>query len=162
MNTRSPRSSLLVVALAVALAPAAAQACSEGMFNSGKGLAFQTYLAPRPARVLIYSTAPEEERAALHAGLQKAGHRITEVSDAAALVAAIRHERYDAVITRLDAAEQIAAQADADIPPVLPIVARAERNSPQVRGRFDLFLLDGASLGQYLRAINRALRSSTN
>ncbi|MCI1710644.1 MAG: hypothetical protein LKM39_10335 [Chiayiivirga sp.] len=112
--------------------------------------------------MLIYSTAPEEERAARHAGLQKAGYRITEVNDAAALAAAIRHERYDAVITRLDAAEQIAAQADADIPPVLPIVARAERNSPQVRGRFDLFLLDGASLGQYLRAINRALRSSTN
>jgi hypothetical protein len=40
---------------------------------------------------------------------------------------------------------------------LLPIVARADRDSPQVRAHFATVLVDGASLGQYLRGIHRAL-----
>ena len=33
---------------------------------------------------------------------------------------------------------------------------RSARNAPELRSRFNLFLVDGASLGQYLKAINQA------
>jgi hypothetical protein len=42
-------------------------------------------------------------------------------------------------------------------PRLLPVVARSLRNQPELRSRFELFLLDGASLGQYLKVINQAL-----
>ena len=162
MNVRSPRLTMHALVLVAALTPPLSHACSEGMFGSGKGLAYQTYLAPRPARLLIYSPAPVAEREALHAGLQKAGHQVTVVDDASALAAAIKSEQYDVVITGLDDAQEVASQGGENAPPVLPIVARADRNSPVVRDRFDLVLLDSASLGQYLRTINRALRSQAN
>ena len=156
------RNALTPLALAALLGclPGITQACSEGMFNTGKGLAFQGYLAPRPAQVLIYATAPQQEGDRLYAGLEKAGHTVTVVNDEAALAAALGQQHYDVVITALDSADQVTASAGtADAAPrLLPVVARSERNAPQVRDRFEVFLLDGASLGQYLGGINRVLK----
>jgi len=156
------RNVLMPLALAAVLGclPGITQACSEGMFNTGKGLAFQGYLAPRPAQVLVYATAPAQESDRLYAGLEKAGHTVTVVHDEAALAAALGQKRYDVVITALDDAEQITASAGAgdSAPRLLPVVARSARNEPQVRDRFEVFLVDGASLGQYLGGINKVLK----
>lgn len=157
---RSSLCSVFIVS-ALALAPLPAQACGEGMFNTGKGLPYQAYLAPRPAAVLVYSTpdASGAEQDALHAGLQKAGHTVTVVRDADSLKRAIGEHRYDVVISAFDVVDAIPTQVTAgETPPsILPVVARSARNSPQLRDRFDLFVLDGASLGQYLRAINKTV-----
>lgn len=151
---------------ALVLAPAAVTACGEGAFNAGKGLPFQGYLAPRPATVLIYSnpdpTATDSDRRALYAGLQKAGHKLTVVTDATGLTTALREKHYDVVITAFDAVDAVAtATADAGDtagkPALLPVVTRTDRNSPQVRSRFGAFLVDGASLGQYLKMISKSL-----
>lgn len=63
------------------------------------------------------------------------------------------------VISAFDVVDAIPTQVAAgETPPsILPVVARSARNSPQLRDRFDLFVLDGASLGQYLRAINKTV-----
>jgi hypothetical protein len=42
------------------------------------------------------------------------------------------------------------------------VVARNRRNAPEVGNRFKLFLLDGASLGQYLKGINQLLSLRVN
>jgi hypothetical protein len=154
------RSRFIVLLLASA-APSAALGCGEGMFNTGKGLAYQAYLAPRPAAVLVYTTpgASSDEQERLHAGLQKAGHTVTVVRDTESLQRAIAEHRYDVVISSFDVVDAIPSQAGAGAATLLPVVARSARNSPQVRDRFDLFVLDGASLGQYLRAINKAVAS---
>lgn len=140
------------------LAPPLALACGEGMFNTGKGLPYQSYLAPRPAAVLVYADAARSLPArdeSVYAGLKKAGHRVTVVRDPQSLKQAMREARYDVVISALDDVEAVTA-AEAEQPPaLLPVVARAVRDTPQVKNRFELFLLDGASLGQYLRAINK-------
>jgi CheY-like chemotaxis protein len=136
-----------------------AHACGEGQFNMGQGLRYQGYLAPRPATVLIYDDgAVAPERKALYAGLQRAGHHVTVVRDAGSLSRALDATRYDVVISDLADADAIAtrgAQAAAR-PPLLPVVERSARNQPALR-RFHAFLLDGASLGQYLKAINQLL-----
>ena len=157
MNRSAAFRPMLLAALI--LAPFAAQACGEGMFNTGKGLPYQAYLAPRPAAVLVYATpdASGAEQDALHAGLQKAGHTVTVVRDADALKRAIGEHHYDVVISAFDVVDAIPTQAGATPATVLPVVARNQRNSPQLRDRFDLFVLDGASLGQYLKAINSAV-----
>ena len=82
------------------------------------------------------------------------------VGNADAMSQALRAGRFDVVIADFDAA------ADCSRAPcrhvrrnrgVLPVVARSRRNAPEVRNRFKLFLLDGASLGQYLKGINQLL-----
>ena len=154
MSTFSPR---IVLVLALGALPLPALACGEGMFNTGKGLPYQAYLAPRPAAVLVYGEpdASRAREATLYAGLQKAGHQVTVVHDSAALERAIASRRYDVVISSLARVDDLGARTgDAAL---LPVVARRERNASHVRERFDLFVLDGASLGQYLRAINKAV-----
>lgn len=155
MNTKS---TVCTLALVLAL-PAAAHACGEGMFNTGRGLPYRAYVAPRPAAVLVY--ADERSHAAhgraqdLYAGLQRAGHTVTVVRDASSLEAALRERPYDVVISAFEAVDAVRPAAGMATPKLLPVVSRAARNAPEVKARFDLFLVDGASLGQYLRAIHR-------
>jgi hypothetical protein len=156
----------IALSMSLAFASAPAMACGEGAFNAGKGLAYQGYLAPRPATVLVYAnpdpTVNHADRDALYAGLTKAGHKLTVVKDAGELASALRERHYDVVITAFDAVDTVQA-ATADVgnaagkTALLPVVARSDRDSPQLRGHFDAFLVDGASLGQYLKMISKAL-----
>ena len=146
------------LACVLALASPPASACGEGLFNMGQGLRYQGYLAPHPANVLVYDDGTSDRRA-LYAGLQKAGHSITVVATADALSRALQQRRYDVVIADFDDAAAVESRtaATAAKPRLLPVVARNERNAPELHGHFSLFLLDGASLGQYLKVINRLL-----
>ncbi len=164
MNRILLASAALAGALALSLFPAPAFACGEAMLNSGKGLPYQSYLAPRPAVVLIYATpdptASASQREALFSGLKKAGHTVTMVGDAAALTSALRERHYDVVISALDAAESVTAAAQETQQgktALVPVMARSEANSLQVRGKYSAVLVDGASLGQYLKIINTVL-----
>lgn len=156
---RSSILATLALASALALPASPSQACGEGQFNMGQGLRYQGYLAPRPATVLVLDDGTmEPQRKALYAGLQKAGHRVTVVSDAAALSQALGEKRYDVIIASFADVDAVAARAAgaSTQPRVLPVVQRNARNEPALR-RFPLFVLDGASLGQYLKVINQAL-----
>ena len=150
-------------ASALLVAPTPTRACGEGQFNMGQGLRYQGYLAPHPATVLVYadsaSGADSEDRQALYRGLEKAGHRITIVTDPAGVSRALASKHFDVVIANFNevaAVESTVANA-AEKPLMLPVVARSERNSPALSSRFALFLIDGASLGQYLKVINQAV-----
>ena len=154
----------LASAALLALSAGPVRAGGEGMINEGKALPYQTYLAPRPAAVLIYAnpdpTATDPQRQALYAGLERAGHKLTVVTDTAALASALRDRHYDVVIASFDAADIVTAatvEANAGKTTVVPVVARDQNKSPQVRGRYGAFLVDGASLGQYLKTINTVM-----
>ena len=146
------------LAAALALACTDARACGEGTFNMGQGLRYQGYLAPHPATVLVYDDGAANHRA-LYAGLQKAGHTVTVVGNAGDMSRALHARRFDVVIADLDdaAAMQPEVAAASARTTLLPVVARNRRNAPELRGTFKLFLLDGASLGQYLKVINQSL-----
>jgi hypothetical protein len=144
------RSTVCLLGLVLAAASTTATACGEGMFNSGQGLSYQTYLAPRPALVLIYDPAGAAAQP-LYAGLERAGHKVTVVRDAQALAEATTTGRFDVVIGGLAALEALPT-ASAHL---LPVVTRSDRQRAQAR--FGTVLLDGAGLSQYLRGIHRAL-----
>ena len=149
--------------LALGLLPASlALACGEGQFNMGHGLQYQAYLAPRPATVLIYSGGGETpaQRSALVRGLRDSGHKVTAVADPAAMAQALQAQRFDVLIADyedIDAAATQAQAAGANAPALVPVVARSMRRDPGLKERFRSFVLDGASLGQYLKSINTAL-----
>lgn len=155
MNKSFLATTLLASALALVQPPV--QACGEGQFNMGQGLRYQRYLAPRPATVLVYDDGVAD-RKALYAGLQKAGHTVTVVGNPAALSQALGGHRFDVVISDFDQVDAVAANAGVVRSRVLPVVERSQRNAPEVRNRFKLFLIDGASLGQYLKLINQLVQ----
>lgn len=143
---------------AVAASPATAFACGEMMFNAGKGLPFQSYIAPQPANVLVLWTDASHD--AYYAELMRAGHRVTLAIDAQDMEQALAQNDFDIVIADFDALNEVPAQVATNSgsgPRLLPIVARSLRKSPQVRDRFEQFLVDGASVGTYLTVINRVL-----
>ena len=146
-----------------ALSSPPAAACGEGQFNMGQGLRYSGYLAPRPATVLIYDERTGDLAAgdATYRGLEKAGHTITVVGDLAALERALGANQFDVVIAKLDRIEAIRADsALAAGPHLLPVVERGARNDPGLKARYKPMLPDGASVAQYLKAINLALAPS--
>jgi CheY-like chemotaxis protein len=152
-----------LLCVAMILGPATAMACGEMMFNAGKGLPFQTYLSPRPADVLILSDRSAEAREVAYSGMEQAGHRLTFVSGVDELADALAAGHYDIVIVALESVDKVKARVSgqrASAPQLVPVVARTARNSPQVRGRFEQVLLDGASTGQSLSVIERVLTGS--
>jgi hypothetical protein len=149
---------IAALGLSLALVCSTASACGEGQFNMGQGLRYQGYLAPHPATVLVYDDGASA-RPALYAGLKKAGHKVTVVGTADAMSQALQAGHYDVVIADFDdaAALQSRTSGTSAKPGLLPVVPRNRRNAPEVSSRFKLFLLDGASLGQYLKGINQLL-----
>lgn len=160
MNRRPVSLSTTLLACSLCLAAPPAPACGEGIFNMGQGLRYQGYLAPRPAAVLIYDSNPMERRN-VYVGLYRAGHRLTLARNAEDLARALQHSRFDVVISTLEQMDAVMARTATQSPPgLLPVVQRQQRNAPEVRGRFAVFLLDGASLGQYLKGIDRLVKDA--
>jgi ABC-type phosphate/phosphonate transport system substrate-binding protein len=150
---------LVPLLLAASIGASPALACGESMFNTGKGLEFQAYLAPRPATVLIFGTpdptTSDAQRTELVKGLEAAGHKVVAVADADAYAQALRGGKVDLVIADAAAVDALAAANGASAAPrLLPVVPKGNRNAG---GTFELFLKSGARLGQYLRAIDKAV-----
>jgi hypothetical protein len=151
--------SILTLATGLAVA-GSASACGESSFNAGRGLEYQAYLAPRPATVVIYGTpdpsASPQARKTLLAGLEGAGHHVVIVEDPTAYALALQQQKVDLVIADAGSLEALAAaNGTATAPRVVPVLAG--RDASAIRGRFDLYLRAGAGLGQYLRAIDKAV-----
>lgn len=147
-----------ILLMTLAASPVGVFACGEMMFNAGRGLPFQSYRAPTPADVLVLWTDASHD--AYYAELERAGHTITLVDTAEDMAWELEQNHFDIVIADFDSLsvvpEQVVAGSGSG-PRLLPIVARKLRKSPQVRDRFDQYLIEGASLGQYLTVINRVL-----
>jgi ABC-type phosphate/phosphonate transport system substrate-binding protein len=159
------RIALVPLLLASAVAAPPALACGESMFNTGKGLEFQAYLAPRPATVLIFGTpdptSSDAQRAELVKGLEAAGHKVVAVADVDAYAQALRAGKVDLVIADAGAVDRLAgAQGEGAAPRLLPVLAKGTRPESTQGGRFELFLRGGARLGQYLRAIDKAVSTA--
>lgn len=158
-----PRPLTTMFSVAVLLATASPVfACGEGIFHMGGGLRYQGYLAPRPATVLVFDDerTPRAEKIALYRGLVQAGHRLSIAHNADELAQAMHQRRYDVVIADFSQVGTVGAAAPsaARSPKLLPVVQRSQRDAVNLRSRFEVFALDGASLGQYLKLINRLMK----
>jgi PleD family two-component response regulator len=142
-------------AFAIAIIAMPAHACGEGQFNMGQGMRYQGYLTPRPATVLVYDQDPAQRRS-IYLGLNRAGHHLTVARTPDDLARALQGKRNDLVITHHGNADA----NDAAPARLLPVVQRQQRNETSVRSRFRVFLLDGASLGQYLKGIDQLVRGT--
>ena len=146
---------------AVSLVPQPGFACGEGIYAMGEGSRHRGYLAPRQATVLIYNdqgTVPEATKA-VYRGLVHAGHKVEVARNAGQLSTALRDRRYDVVIAEYDQIDVIDLQVDL-VPKtsLLPIVPDKQRSSDDWKERFRFSLTQGASLGQYLKLIDKLVK----
>lgn len=157
-----PRVLLLGALLSVAsLAPQPGFACGEGIYTMGEGARHRGYLAPRQATVLIYNdqgTVPEATKA-VYRGLVHAGHKVEVARNAGQLSTALRDRRYDVVIADYDQIDVVDLQVDlVSKTSLLPIVTNEQRGTDSWKERFRFSLTQGASLGQYLKLIDKLVK----
>ncbi|MEO6065922.1 MAG: hypothetical protein ABIP49_09120 [Lysobacterales bacterium] len=160
---KKPLISTLVTGVLL-VAAADAFACGETLFRTGQGMRYNSYAAPRPATVLIYSdatSATAKNERELRQGLEKAGHRVTVVSNAEGWSTATGARPFDVVIADLaeiDALTESMASASAK-PDFLPVVTRSDGTERELRARFAWCVREGAGVGQYLKAINKVMEA---
>ena len=153
-----------LIAGSLSAVPLDAQACGATLFGAGQGSRFQAYRARVPADVLIYAspqlaTSTATSEPGIQAGLKKAGHRVTVVSDADALASALSGQRFDVVIAEAGEVDAVAAQLGNAGRPVgvLPIAVGESDGAGLSRERYPQLLAGGANLGQFLKAINQLM-----
>ena len=146
----------LLLSSVLMAASGAALACGEMMVNSGKGLAFQSYLDSNPAEVLVLFTEDSDERA--FAGLEQAGHHLKLVVNASQLAEELASGKYDIVIAEYALVDTVAPLASSTSGTrLLPIVARGLRRSTDVKERFKHVLEAGRGVSSYQAVIRRVM-----
>jgi len=149
-----------IVAGILALASMGAQACGDVLFRVGHGMRYDSYVAPRPAAVVIYGRADGAmtgKENALRKGLEKAGHKVTMKSAGEGLVPDSGARPYDVVIAELAAIRPLAESVEgaAQRPAFVPVVGSGAEGD--LRDRYQWWVKEGASLGRFLQAIDKAM-----
>lgn len=146
----------LLVSALIAV-PLPVLACQEIVVSMGKGLATQAYIAPNPANVLILWSDASHNRE--YRGLELAGHHLTLVADVEELSTELDQGDYDIVIAPIDSVDAVAPLAAEYSARLVPIVSRDMRHSPEIRDRFDQYLVEDAGVAKLLTVINRSMSS---
>lgn len=153
-----------LIAASLSMAPIESQACGATLFGTAQGARFHAYRARVPADVLIYASPQLADSSAttepgIQEGLQQAGHRITVVTDADSLAAALKDRHYDVVIAGAGDADAVASQLDGSgkVTSVLPIVDKSSGGRSFAPDRYAQTLRASAGIGQFLKAINKLM-----
>ena len=154
------RSTRRIVASALALASVNALACGDVLFRVGHGTRYGSYVAPRPAAVLIYARADAATTGnanALRKGLEKAGHKVTMKSAGDSLAPDAGTRPYDVVIADLASIRPLDESGDgaAPKPTFVPVVGSGAEG--ELRDRYQWWVREGASLGKFLQAIDKVM-----
>lgn len=162
------KSCLLPIALALstlAAAPLTAKACGEVMYRMGGALRYQAFVSRHPAEILLYSASdsarPEVERHRFHENLEKAGHKVTEISDEATLAKVLSERSFDVVITLasdVDLVTRNLAAASRDST-MIPVVDRNTAEEQLMRERFPQMVRSDANLNQVLKSIEQSMKA---
>ena len=159
---------LLSIALATMMlgaATSAAHACGEVMYRMGGALRYQAFVTRHPAEILVYSgpTSPhsDTQRAQFHHNLEKAGHKVTVITDEAALTQVLGERSFDVVITLAVDVDTVTRglAAAARQPTLIPVVEPDARNERELRERFPRTVGIDASLNQFLKSIERSMKA---
>lgn len=166
MNGSGKRTSA-ILAVAICLGAADAQACGELMLRTLGGMRYHAFVTRHPAAILLYasdavrdSKRPTANDARFHDSLEKVGHKVTLARGPDGLAQALAAQRYDVIIASADdmlgAAGQIAkASREPTLIPVLDVPS----NERQMRERFPLLVT--GSFNDLLRTIERAMKAQS-
>lgn len=153
---------LTLVAAAIALINVTCVwACGESLFHSGQGMRYHAFITRQPADILIYRPGAanvSDSSQQLVAGLQKAGHRITVVSDETTMASTLMDHHFDVVIASAKDMDAITQRLDksAREPALLAVVG----NDGATPGdRFAHTVRENDGLHQYLKSIEQSMHT---
>ena len=138
-----------------------AQACGESMFHTGTAMRYHAFITRQPADILVYHPGlPDAQQKQLYSGLEKAGHKITVITDATALAQALATKRYDVIIASAHDMPVISLDIDksAPAPALLAVVGSGTSEQPS-HDRFAHKLRENDGLNQYLKSIEQTMQA---
>lgn len=150
---------ILPLALVFCVAANDAHACGESLFHSGNGMRYQAFITRSPARILVYhpgEVVPGSAASKLYAGLVRAGHKVTVVTDSVSLTRDLSEHRFDVVIANDKDMQGIASQAQDSGQRPGYMVVRGEHSAPDPRFPICVGANDGVN--SYLKNLEQMMR----
>ena len=138
-----------------------AQACGESMFHTGQGMRYHAFITRQPANILVYHPGkPDAQQKQLYSGLERAGHKVTLVTDESALAQALADKRFDVIIASAHDMREISVDINtvAPAPALLAVVGDSTREQP-LHDRFAHTLRENDGLNQYLKSIEQTMQA---
>lgn len=152
---------LALIAAAIALTNvSSAWACGESLFHSGQGMRYHAFITRQPADILIYHPGlpnGSDANRQLIAGLEKAGHHITVVSDETTMTSTLMQHHFDVVIAGAKDMDAITQRLDksAQEPALLAVVdAKAATDE-----HFAHTVRENDGVNQYLKSIEQSMHT---
>lgn len=151
------------LSLIVALSAQNALACGETMYHMGAALHYHTFTTQHPANILVY-TGPVTGQAIrtrvsdLDKNLEKAGHKVTNVTSPDALGKALAARHYDVIITSAANLPQIDTQL-ANVQRDTSLIPLLQHGNDGVRQQYPLALNEDANIHQFLKTIEQTMKS---
>ncbi|MGH8121471.1 MAG: hypothetical protein ACREPT_01725 [Rudaea sp.] len=141
-----------------------AYACGESMFHSGQGMRYHAFITRQPAEILIYRSLapdPDASRKELYSGLQRAGHKVTIVTDSGTLAQALTTKKYDVIIAGTRDMQTVEAQLDKSqhAPALLAVLGPDAVKDASIRQHFPHNLREDDGLNQYLKSIEQTMQT---
>jgi len=140
----------LLFTLALSTATTAAHACGEVMYRMGGALRYHAFITRHPA-----------ERTKFHDNLEKAGHKVTVLTDPDALPQTLATHSYDVIIASAANMDVISAQIPkaSREPTLIPVLRRDASDETEMRARFPRLVTEDANLNQFLKSIEQSMKA---
>jgi hypothetical protein len=143
-----------------------AVACGEVLSRTGNALRYHSFVSRHPAEILVFAEpagrnqSPDDGKR-FRDNLERAGHRVTMVSDTQSLEEAFATHTFDVVITYADDLDGVTAQVAraAREPTLIPVVRRDAPDARELRARYPRLLTDNANLNQFLKSIEQSMKA---
>jgi hypothetical protein len=154
----------LVFVLALCFTAVEAQACGEVMYRMGGALRYRAFITHHPANILVYGGPSAQQRVShdnkFHDNLERAGHKVTMISDEAALKEALANHSYDVIITYAGDIDVVTSQLTKvqREPVLIPVIDRNAKDERAMRERFPQLVNEDANLNQFLKVIEQSMK----
>lgn len=153
---------LVMAAAAIAfINVSTARACGESLFHSGQGMRYHAFITRLPADILIYrpgSVNGADSTRQLVAGLEKAGHHVTVVSDESTVASTLMGHHFDIVIAASQDMEAIAQRLDHS-PQEPALLAVVDEKATARDDHFAHTVRESDGLNQYLKSIEQSMHA---
>lgn len=166
MNASGPFIAAFVLAVGLSASFHDAVACGEVLTRTGNALRYHSFVTRHPAQILLYSgpatqALSDGSRQRFHDNLERAGHKVTLVTNAAELASAFSARTYDVVITFASDLDDLSGElaTAANQPTLIPVLQRDTPNTNELRQRYPHLLTDTANLNHFLKAIEQSMKA---
>lgn len=165
MNATGPFTTAFVVVLGLSTPMQDAVGCGEVLTRTGNALRYHSFVTRHPAQILLYSgpatrASSDDSGQRFHDNLERAGHKVTVVTNAAELESAFSVQSFDVIITFASDLDDLSGElaTAANQPTLIPVLQPDTPNADELRERYPRLLTESANLNQFLKVIEQSMK----